>query len=115
MSEIATALISKALDGLALRSEAIAQNIANANSPGYRPVAVSFEASLREAAAHGLEAVQSLQAELVQVPSGLPGSAVRLDMEMANASETALRYSALVDILSRQLQIEHAIVRGGQA
>jgi flagellar basal-body rod protein FlgB len=114
MSDLSTALIAKALDGLSLRSEAIAQNIANANSPGYRPVAVSFEASLRAAAAQGLDAVRNVTAEVTALPVDMTGGEVRLDLEMANASQTALRYSALVDVLSRQLQIHHAIVRGGQ-
>ncbi len=36
-----------ALDGLALRQEAIANNIANAETPGYRRATVNFESTLR--------------------------------------------------------------------
>ena len=36
MDPVSLALITKALDGLTLRSEAIARNIANADTPGYQ-------------------------------------------------------------------------------
>ena len=57
MTPIISAIITKALDGLQLRSTATAQNIANANSPGYRPLSVSFEEELAAAAARGEEDV----------------------------------------------------------
>lgn len=114
MDPLSTAIISKALDGLTMRSEAIAQNIANANSPSYRPVAVDFEQSLRAAAEQGVDAVRAVEPELKQMLPGVEGEGTRLDLEMASASATALRYSALVDVLSRQLQIHHALLRGGQ-
>lgn len=38
--------VGYALDGLSMRHSAIATNIANANSPGYRPMRVSFENQL---------------------------------------------------------------------
>jgi flagellar basal-body rod protein FlgB len=114
MDSLSVALISKALDGLSLRSAAIAQNIANASSPGYTPVHVSFEERLRAAAEEGVDAVRSVQAEMVEVEGHLAADGVRLDLEMAGASATALRYAALVDVLSRQLQIEQTLVRGGQ-
>ena len=48
---VSAALITKSLDGLALRLEVSATNIANANSRTYRPSRVTFEDSLRAAAA----------------------------------------------------------------
>lgn len=114
MDPVNTALIVKALDGLTLRAEATAQNIANANSPSYVPVAVSFEESLRAAADQGMDAILAVKPEMQQVFDQLGSDGVRLDLEMASASSTALRYSALVDVLSRQLQIEQSLVRGGQ-
>lgn len=114
MDPVAVALIAKALDGLSLRSEAIAQNIANANSPNYVPVSVTFEDSLRAAAEQGVGAIDAVEPELVQMLDEVGPDGTRIDMEMASASATALRYSALVDVLSRQLQIEQTLVRGGQ-
>ena len=41
MDPITAAVLMKTLDGLAMRAEANAQNIANAGTPGYRPIRVS--------------------------------------------------------------------------
>lgn len=109
-----SSVISKALDGLSLRQTATAQNIANANSPNYRPLRVSFEAELRAASAKGPIAVRDLALQAMRADP-LPGNkSLRLDLELAEASETALRYGALIDVLGRQLNLQRTIIRGGQ-
>jgi flagellar basal-body rod protein FlgB len=112
MSSIISAILTKALDGLTLRSAATAQNIANVNSPRFRALSVSFEAELRAAAAEGEEAVRGVHLEIRENPSGAQG--VRMDLELASQSETALRYGALIDLLARELQLRRTIIRGGQ-
>ena len=109
-----SAIISKSLDGLMMRSMATAQNIANANSPNYRPLRVSFESELKAAAETSDFALQSIQFRAVQAPPASGSTAQRIDLELATASETALRYGALVDVLSRELQLQRTLIRGGQ-
>lgn len=112
MNTLISAIITKALDGLSLRSAATAQNIANVSSSNYRPVAVSFEAELKAAAAKGEETVRALPLDLREAdPSGTQG--VRMDLELESQSETAMRYGALVNILARELQLQRAIIQGG--
>jgi flagellar basal-body rod protein FlgB len=43
-------VMRRALGGLAHRENAIATNLANIDTPGYRPVSVDFESALRDAA-----------------------------------------------------------------
>jgi flagellar basal-body rod protein FlgB len=114
MNTLISAILTKALDGLSLRSIATAQNIANVNSAGYRPVTVSFEAELQAAASRGEEAVRSLSPEIRDTdPAGAQG--VRMDLELETQSETAMRYGALVDVLGRELQLQRAVIQeGGQ-
>lgn len=114
MDPVSAILITKALDGLYARSQATAQNVANANSPGFRPVRVNFEEALRAAARQGPAALRSVDATVGQVPSGAAEGEMRLDLELATASETGLRYAALLDLLGRQLQISRTAIRGGQ-
>lgn len=103
----------KALDGLSARAVVTAQNIANAGTPNYQPLRLTFEDALRDAAARGDDAIRAIQPSL-QSPSASPQGEMRLDMELALSSTTALRYSALVDVLSRQLQItELAVSKDG--
>lgn len=113
MNTLISAIINKALDGLNLRSTATAQNIANVNSAGYRPVRVSFETELAAAAAKGEESVRSVPLTIEPVDP-LGDQSVRMDLELARQSETALRYGALVDLLARELQLQRTIIRGGQ-
>ncbi|PSJ42210.1 flagellar basal body rod protein FlgB [Allosphingosinicella deserti] len=111
MNPVTQVLIGKALDGLSLRAIATAQNVANANSPGYRPMRVSFEAVLQEAASRGPAAIAAMTPRMESVGAG---EEPRLDLELATASETAMRYAALVDLLGRELQISRTVIRGGQ-
>ncbi|GLK50165.1 hypothetical protein GCM10017620_31390 [Brevundimonas intermedia] len=115
MDPITSAILLKSLDGLALRAAATSQNIANARTPNYRPVRVSFEAALAEAArTGGAEAIEMLRPSVVPDPTVAAGDAVRLDLEMADAAATAGRYSALVELLNRQAQITGLAISGGR-
>ncbi|MBQ1496695.1 MAG: hypothetical protein IIZ38_00125 [Sphingomonas sp.] len=114
MESISTALIAKALDGLTARYQATAQNIANANSPNYRPIRVTFEDSLRSAATQGGGAIAGVEPKVELVPTPRIASEMRLDLEIANASQTAMRYGALLSILGRQMELARTIVSGGR-
>lgn len=109
MDRIAAALLAKALDGLALRGSAIAENIANAGTPAYRPVRVSFENALRDAAGHGLGAIGAVTPKLETLGRA---DGLRLDLEVADAAQTAQRYGAVADILNRQLQLDSLAITG---
>lgn len=114
MDSLSTLLIAKALDGLSMRASAISQNIANANSRNYAPLSVDFEQELRDAASSGEDAVRQVEPRFTRSVADGGDAKVRLDLEMANASQTSLRYSALIDVLSQQMQISRLAVTGGQ-
>lgn len=113
MEDLTSALIARSLDGLARRYDFTAQNIANANTPGYAPVRVSFEDSLRAAASGGADAVRRVDIQAAPLaPDGGEG-ALRLDLELASASQTAMRYRALIEILGRRMAIDRALAAAG--
>ncbi|HYC68875.1 hypothetical protein [Brevundimonas sp.] len=114
MDPITATLLMKSLDGLSLRAEANAQNIANAGTPGYRPVRVSFEDALTAAAREGPAALAAVQPSLVPDATFGAGDALRLDLEMADAAATAGRYAALVELLNRHAQISALAVGGSR-
>jgi flagellar basal-body rod protein FlgB len=110
---LTTATLSLALEAAARRHQAIAANIANANTEGYTPVKLSFEAHLAEARnalrAHGSVDPLSLsgahmELEPVLDAQGLP-AAVRVDAEVAEMAANAVHYQALTQGLSRHLAI----------
>lgn len=80
-----------ALDGLERRTEAIADNVANANTPNYRSKKVNFERDLRAALTEGEVAPEAKPA----TEGGFDltdknGTSVRLETEMADIAKTAL-------------------------
>lgn len=113
MDAFSAALAIKALDGLSMRADVTAANIANAGTPNYRPRSVRFEDALRAAAATGTDAVAGVRPSL-GLSRDWTGSAVRLDQELATATSTASRYAALVEVLNRRLQIEGLAMSGGK-
>ncbi len=112
MNSDTTVLMIKALDGLSSRTVATAQNIANVGTPGYRPLRVSFEQALRDAAVRGTDAVRDVVATAQRARLGTAEAELRPDLEIATASTTALRYGALIDMLSRQMQLVSLAAKG---
>ncbi len=112
MEVVGANLILKALDSLAVRSVVTSQNIANANSPGYRPLRVTFEEALKAAAPDGVHAIRAVSPQIVPSMDSQGNSELRLDLELATANATAGRYGALVEILNRQLQIDAIALSG---
>jgi flagellar basal-body rod protein FlgB len=108
------ALALKALDGLSLRAEATAQNIANAGTPGYRPLAVSFEKALADAAGLGSDAVAAFRPRVAQAKALFGSDALRLDLELQTATATASRYAAIVEVLKREVQLQTLGLTGGR-
>lgn len=113
MPSIAKVLIAKALDGLHARQLATAQNIANANSPSYRPIRVTFEDSLRAAATQGPDAIANVVAQTEMAPNHGFADEMRLDLEIATASQTAIRYGALINVLDGRGSLMRAVISGG--
>lgn len=117
------ALVSLALDGSTLRHQAIAHNIANANTPGFRPVAVSFEDKLAEAREalsrdpeHALAAMDGFRPTMELLPpNALGDSSVALDMEVAKLSENTMQHEALLKALTRHFSILKTAINEGKS
>ncbi len=114
-----TALLSMAIDATVMRQQAIAQNIANANTPGYQRVSVTFEsrlASLRQDAATGpapsLADLSNYRPSFAYATE--PANGVALDMEMANMSETVLHHHALLKALGKHLELVGLAINEGK-
>src|SRR5262245_15107361 len=111
------AVLSRALDAAALRQTVHATNIANVDTEGYLHLEVVDPAEQQRlnAAGPALDAEQALQwsqAEPVVVESA--ESKVRLDTEMAQMAENAVRYQALLGAIERTLGTLRAAARDGR-
>lgn len=112
MSVDPVALAAKALDGLHMRSTALAHNIANINSPRFQPLEVNFEGALRRAAGSGTAAVDALDFGFTAGRPFAPGEERREDLMLVDASANAMRYAALADMTGRRLAILSAAIGG---
>lgn len=98
-------IIHKALDAAWKRNEAIAQNIANVDTPGYKRKTVSFEKELREA----MESkdfkksdVDNIEIKVTEeyrnLSTRLDGNNIDIDSEMAALAKNTIQYNALTQM-----------------
>jgi flagellar basal-body rod protein FlgB len=88
---VTSVALSSALDGLALRQRAIANNIANVNTPNYHAKRVTFEDALAESVGAGSGRVAAAT-QLSLEPTQLNGNNVNLDTETLSNVDTVLRF-----------------------
>ena len=99
--------LQRAIEGAGLRQQVLAQNIANANTPGYRRKDVDFHAALRTAMGEGEPALQnaSFSVQTDRSVTRADGNGVDIDTESANLAENGLEYQALVQVARGRLDI----------
>jgi len=99
--------LQAAIRGAGLRQTALAQNVANANTPGYQRKDVDFESSLRAAMADG-QNPDNLQFG-VQTDASAPmqpdGNSVDIDTESSKLAENGMDYESLVSVEKTRLEI----------
>jgi flagellar basal-body rod protein FlgB len=102
-------LLEAAMRGSWQRETALTNNIANADTPGYRPQEVDFETALQSAVSGG-EAPGQLQFQTVAraQEAGPNGAAVSVDQESAKLGENGLDYQALTQVLGARNNIMRA-------
>lgn len=114
-----TAMLGLALDATHMRQQAIAQNIANVNTPGYRRISVNFEQRLANMSAElprgAIPSANELSFLRPRISyAGGASSAVQLDQEMALMSETVLHQQALLKALNKQLELIGLAINEGK-
>lgn len=100
----------KMLDATMLRSQAIAKNIANLETPNYRRVDLSpsFQAELKRALGSGdvrqIATVRpSLMTSTTAVSSSQDGNTVRMERELMELSQNALQHTLQTQLISGRL------------
>lgn len=116
-------LVKLALDAANMRHQAIANNIANANSSGYTPLTVNFDAQLENLrtslqSQHRIdpESLQGIK-PFVEEEQSLIGDStakVMLDMEVAKLSQNVVHYQALLRGLSKSMSIVSVAINEGK-
>ena len=111
-------VLDKAADASWMRQEAISNNIANVNTPGYKRQDVAFEDSLQEAISNSRyrstdEKVANLSKADLRIRSytdssgfsyRLDGNNVDIDFEMADLAKNQIYYNAMAKKLGGYIQ-----------
>jgi len=110
-------LARKLLDAAALRQEAIASNVANAETPGYRRLDVSptFSQQLQAQMATGsLSSAEPITPQLAEDPTARStrpdGNNVEIESELLAMNKNSVEYDFLTNVVSSNLkQLKMAI------
>ena len=102
-----------ALDGLAQRGDARANNIANVNTPGFRSSSVSFESALSTALARGEvpDTSRITTFDNGEAPNS-QGNTVSLETEMTANVKDSLTYESMVNSFNYKVSVLRQAIGG---
>lgn len=109
----------KSLDAVVLRQQAIANNLANLETPGYKRVdlAPSFQKQLEEACGSGnSQEIASLEPTLAPDPTAVPGSldgnSVHLENELMQMDQNGVAHALETQLVSSMLSRMRLAITG---
>jgi len=118
----ADSYLQAAMSGLAARQRAIANNIANADTPNFKASEVRFEDALKTAISRGqgnstidqssLNRSVSRSSLLDATSSRADGNNVDIDREMEMLGEANLNYSALTQVMTSRIATLRNVING---
>jgi flagellar basal-body rod protein FlgB len=100
--------LERAISGASLRQSVLANNVANAETPGYRRMDVNFHDALAQAMDSGDPAAidsTSFTPQQDTQTMRADGNGVDIDTESATMAKNGLEYEALVSVAKARIQI----------
>jgi flagellar basal-body rod protein FlgB len=111
--DITSSALRVAVNGLAARQTAIANNIANIETPGYKARKVEFEDALRGAVSRGESPAGVSPSTTTSLePTRLNGSNVNLDEETLSHIDTTMRYQLTIRALDSKYGMLRDAIKG---
>ena len=111
--DLSTGALRVAVNGLSARQTAIANNIANIETPGYKARKVEFESALQGAIAEGQSPSSVSPNSLTSLePTRLNGSNVNLDEETLSHIDTTMRYQLTMRALDSKYSMLRDAIKG---
>jgi flagellar basal-body rod protein FlgB len=113
MNDVTMDALKASLRGLSARQRAIADNIANIETPGYLAKRVQFEDSLAGALRSGSDAstVRPMTERSLEAV-GMNGNNVVLEQETLASIDTNLRYQLSIEAVNNKFRLMRASMRG---
>lgn len=110
LDSVSYTAVNTALDALAARQRAIANNVANIQTPGYQAQVVEFESALSRAVRAGSGFAETTLRRSMD-PTQLNGNNVNLDEQTTLNVETNLRFQLATQAVSGQYSSVRAAMR----
>jgi flagellar basal-body rod protein FlgB len=112
--DLTTDLLHQAMLGSSARQAALANNVANANTPGYLRQDLDFHQVMEQALAAGFSPEDG-DMTFTPAPDGTgptraDGGNVDPDIEMAGLAENSLEYQALVAVQKKRMEILQTVI-----
>ena len=106
-----TAAIERGLAGVTERQRVTANNLANAETPGFIAGQVDFESNLADALAGGDPASAAISMSATTDAAGVNGNNVNVAGESTSLIRSGLQYDALVSALNYKLALLQTAVK----
>ena len=102
--DITQLALDSALSGAHVRQTTLANNVANANTPGFAPSDVDFHSMVKKALEGGTPLDQ------VDFSPARSGNVTDMDVEMASLSQNALDFEAMSAVSRSRLQMLATVI-----
>lgn len=110
-----TELLSKVLDLTSVKSKVIANNIANANTPGFKRLEVAFQKELQKAIESGnsVDKIRNVQ-EKIEFSKNVNGNkdSVDIDKEMVEFFKNSDKHNINLEIISKRFKSLISAIQG---
>ncbi|MCX6397848.1 MAG: flagellar basal body rod protein FlgB [Propionibacteriales bacterium] len=117
VSDSVSQVLAAALDGVSLRQQVIADNLANVDTPGFRATSVDFESQLKAAISDGsFDAGTPVETGATTTPTDTPvganGNNVDLRKEAMAAVQSQFQYQILTRAVTDKFNVIKTAVSG---
>jgi flagellar basal-body rod protein FlgB len=110
--DVASVTENFALDALARRQRAIADNVSNIETPGFLAGRVNFEDSLAHALSNGDVGSANMTTARSLEPTREDGNNVNMDHEFLSNVDTNLRYQTMLRAVDDKFGLLRTVIRG---
>jgi flagellar basal-body rod protein FlgB len=110
--DLASSAVYQAMQGLWTEQQAVANNVANVDTPGYKAEDVNFESSLASAIAAGNPAQMQITTTPSTAPADQTGNNVSLSSEMTEEEKAGMQFQTMVEAMNAKFQLLSTAING---
>jgi len=110
--DLASSAVYQAMQGLWAEQQAVANNVANVDTPGYKAQDVNFESSLASAVASGDPAQMQITTTASTAPADQTGNNVSLSTEMTEEEKAGMQFQTMVQAMNAKFQLLSVAING---